>query len=115
MTTDRTKVRSALLADADTIINGDRNNQYGEPNQDFARSAAMIGAYLGVPIEQHDVAIIVTLIKCSRIRWSPTKRDHWQDLAGYAACGWDCVDGYDEAPADFISDPLRRAEQAGAA
>ena len=115
MTTDRTKVRSALLADADTIINGDRNVSYGPPSADFARTAAMWTAYLGTNIEQHDVAAMMALLKVSRIRWSPTKRDHWQDLAGYAACGWDCVDGYDEAPADFISDPLRRAEQAGAA
>ena len=59
----------------------------------------MWSAYLGVDIEQHDVAAMMALLKVSRIRWSPTKRDHWQDLAGYAACGWDCVDGYDEAPA----------------
>lgn len=88
-----TAPRSQLLADADELINGDRNAQYGPPTQDFTRTAAMWAAYLGTPIAPHDVAALMALLKLSRIAWSPEKHDHWADLAGYAACGWECAEG----------------------
>lgn len=31
------------------------------------------------------------LLKVSRLTWTPDKEDTWADIAGYAACGWDCV------------------------
>lgn len=83
--------RADLLAEAERLVNGDRNNQYGDPRQDFQRTATMWGAYLGVEIQPHDVAALMAMLKLSRIRWSPAKLDSWADLAGYAACGWDCV------------------------
>jgi hypothetical protein len=90
--------RSDLLTLADELVNGDRNNQYGDPIQDFARTADMWTAYLsgvaeregGVIIQPSDVAAMMGLLKISRIAWSPNKQDSWADLAGYAACGWDC-------------------------
>ena len=83
--------RGELLAGAEAAVNGDRNAQYGDPRQDFHRTAIMWSAYLGIQIEMHDVAALMALLKVSRIRWSPTKQDSWLDLAGYAACGWDCA------------------------
>lgn len=59
----------------------------------------MWAAYLGVPIAMHDVAAMMALVKVSRIRQSPTTRDSWTDLAGYASCGWDC------ARPDELADP----------
>lgn len=81
--------RAALLREAERLVNGDRNTQYDEPAADFARTAAMWSAYLGVPVALHDVAAMMALLKLARIRHSPTHRDNWTDLAGYAACGWD--------------------------
>lgn len=80
-----------MLAEAAGLVDGDRNAQYGDPRQDFQRTAAMWGAYLGVEVEPHDVAALMAILKVSRIRWSPEKRDSWVDLAGYAACGWHCA------------------------
>lgn len=80
--------RSAVLLGADAIVNGDRNIQYGEPTADFVRTAGMWSSYLGYVVEPHDVAALMSLLKLSRIRWSPDKFDSWQDLAGYAACGY---------------------------
>jgi hypothetical protein len=34
---------------------------------------------------------MMTMLKLSRISWSPEKRDHWVDGIGYLSCGWDCV------------------------
>lgn len=82
-------VRADLLAEAERLVNGDRNTQYDEPAADFARTAGMWSAYLGVPIAMHDVAAMMALLKLARIRHAPDKRDSWVDLAGYAACGFD--------------------------
>lgn len=81
--------RSRLLYEAEQIITGDRNAQYGEPHQDFARTAEMWSAYFGIPIEAHQVAGAMILLKISRTVWSPDKYDHWLDIAGYAACGYE--------------------------
>jgi hypothetical protein len=83
--------RREMLYEAAELVDGDRNNQYGDPRQDFQRTANMWTAYLGRPIAAHDVAAMMVMLKVSRIRWSPGKRDSWVDLAGYAACGWDCA------------------------
>jgi hypothetical protein len=84
--------RATLLFEAESIVNGDRNVQYGDPNADFARTAAMWSAFLGVEIQPWQVGAMMALLKISRISWSPEKYDSWLDLAGYAACGWDCVE-----------------------
>lgn len=89
-------IRSGVLAEAETLITGDRNNQYGPPHQDFQRSAEAANAYgyrgpHGLPLQAHDIAILISLVKVSRITWQPDKRDNWVDLAGYAACGYECV------------------------
>lgn len=90
--------RRDILNEAADLVDGDRNAQYGDPRQDFQRTAEMWGAYLGVPVAPHDVAALMCLLKVSRIRWSPAKRDSWADLAGYAACGWDCARPDDPEP-----------------
>lgn len=90
--------RSVLLEAAD-LVDGDRNAQYGDPIGDFRCTAEMWSAYLrrkgGVPasfeLEPHDIAAMMSLLKISRIGWSADKRDSWTDLAGYAACGYDCA------------------------
>jgi hypothetical protein len=96
--------RSEILRKAESLVNGDRNVQYGDPRSDFRRTATLWEAYLngvherhmhvGMPsdvifLDEHDVAVLMILLKVSRIAWSPEKEDSWADLAGYAACGWD--------------------------
>jgi hypothetical protein len=90
--------RAECLQTAEQLVNGDRNTQYDEPSADFRRTAGMWSAYLGVPIELHDVAAMMALLKLARIRHAPTKADSWVDLAGYAACGYD-VSGAGETQA----------------
>ena len=82
-------LRSEVLTEANDLINGDRNNQYGPPTKDFTRTARMWSAYLDIEIRPHDVAALMALLKLSRIAWQPEKRDSWVDLAGYAACGYE--------------------------
>lgn len=91
--------RSEILTEAITLINGERNSTYGDPLDDFATTASMWQTYVdrtiharnGLDIRPHDVAVMMSLLKIARMSWSPEKRDHWADLAGYTGCGWDCV------------------------
>jgi uncharacterized protein DUF6378/uncharacterized protein DUF4406 len=87
--------RASALNEARDLITGDRNNSYGPPTQDFQRSADALNAYGyrgpdGRDLAAHDVAIMVMAVKLSRLMWTPSKRDSWVDLAGYAACGYEC-------------------------
>jgi hypothetical protein len=92
--------RKDILEEAITLITGDRNNQYGPPTQDFDRTAKALSA-MGARWEgptgevrellPHDIALIVAMVKISRIQNDPAKRDNWADLAGYTGCGWECV------------------------
>lgn len=111
--------RSDMLEEAMELVDGDRNVDYGDPIQDFSRTGkywsihlsaifarrmhlmgfdmsedvnlGTILSHLEVLIEPHDVAIMMMQLKHSRLAWSPEKKDHWVDSAGYAACGWDCA------------------------
>lgn len=93
--------RADLLAEALQLITGDRNNSYGPPTQDFRRTAEMMNAlgYQRISPDDHtlldilpsDVALIISLVKISRLMHSRTKRDNWTDIAGYAGCGYECT------------------------
>lgn len=88
--------RASMLAEAEALVTGDRNSTYGPPTQDFSRTANALNAYGysgpgGRPLEGHDVAILMMALKLSRLMWTPDKRDSWVDIAGYAACGYECA------------------------
>jgi len=93
--------RQALLEEATKVITKDRNNSYGEPDQDFKRTAKLWNIYLAdkeykdaatqQDLEGYDVAIMMMLLKISRLSWNPTHKDSWLDLAGYAACGYETM------------------------
>lgn len=91
--------REQILRDAVELIVGDRNVDYGDPYDDFSLTADLWHSYLkrttekrgSFTIQAHDVAVLMALLKVSRLSWTPTKKDHWVDIAGYIGCGWDCV------------------------
>lgn len=93
--------RGKVLTTANSLVNGDRNKQYGPPTQDFQRTADALNAYGyrgpdGRLLLAHDTAIIQMALKISRLMWTPGKEDTWVDVAGYAACGYECAVNKDE-------------------
>ncbi len=80
---------SDILVEALRITSGDRQNQYGPPDQDFARTAKMWSALKGVEFTTEEVASFLCCVKLSR-NTHQSKRDNWVDLAGYARCGDIC-------------------------
>lgn len=90
--------RTELLERAAAIVTGERANQYGDAENNFAVIADMWCAYLqgcGVNIdflEPADVAAMMILLKVARIASGHAKDDNWVDIAGYAACGAEMED-----------------------
>lgn len=79
----------SVLLEASRLTAGDRQNQYGPPDQDFSRTAQMWTALKGVKFEPWEVAAFQICIKLSR-QTHQHKRDNWVDIAGYAHCGNIC-------------------------
>lgn len=86
--------RSDILDMAKRCVVGDREQDYGSPEQNFERIAEMWEAYMvgkctsaDVCIQPEDVAAMLALLKIARIASGHAKADNWVDLAGYAACG----------------------------
>jgi len=84
-----------ILDEANRLTSGDRQNQYGPPDQDFARTAQMWSTLKGVPFEPWEVAAFQICIKLSR-QTHQRKRDNWADIAGYAHCGNVCDEEADK-------------------
>ena len=78
-----------ILTEALNLTTGDRQNQYGPPDQDFVRTAQMWSALKGVKFSTTDVADFQICIKLSR-NTHQKKRDNYVDIAGYARCGDIC-------------------------
>jgi len=82
--------RGEILQTAEKYVNGDREQQYGTPENNFSIIAEYWNTYLdnkGNPqIDAHDVAVMMCLLKIARITSGQKKDDNYIDLAGYAAC-----------------------------
>ena len=80
--------RRKLLEKATAIVCEDRNQQYGWPEDNFARIANLWTAYMGKIVTPVDVAAMLALLKVAQIHATNGKSaDSWVDLAVYAACG----------------------------
>ena len=93
--------RKLLLEDAIRIVCADRNHAYGEPLRNLSRTADLLNAFLRgrtPPFKAQrdftadDVAAIGIILKLARLAPSPDLRDTWEDIAGYAAIGWECAE-----------------------
>ena len=82
-----------ILEKAKGIITGERQNDYGEVEDNFQTIANLFNAYLKSKanrkkeITAQDVAVLMILVKVARISSGHHKDDNWIDIAGYAACG----------------------------
>lgn len=85
--------RSEILEAAKKCVCGEREEQYGSPENNFSAIAALWDDYIfaakrkEVFITARDVALMMSLLKIAREATGGGKADNWIDLAGYAACG----------------------------
>lgn len=83
--------RSEILKAAERCVCTDRNQQYGEPEDNFRIIAALWNVYLfgrgaKSQLNPADVGAMMALFKLGRIATGGDKADNFIDLAGYAAC-----------------------------
>lgn len=76
-----------VLEEANAAVYGPRQQAYGHPRENFARTARLWAAYLDIPVTAMDVAQMMVLLKIARLMETPSHRDSWVDMAGYAATG----------------------------
>jgi hypothetical protein len=93
--------RTGILTLADDTVNGERQDQYGNPEDNFAVIGRLWEIFItakclsvdasGKPyckINPPDVANLMILLKVARnTTGNVDKVDTWVDIAGYAACG----------------------------
>lgn len=90
MTDEKTLYRVEALREAARIISGDRDIQYGGPEENFARIAKIWSVILNVPVTEEDVAMCMVGVKVARYaNKSGFQPDTWVDIAGYAGCGYE--------------------------
>jgi hypothetical protein len=84
--TPRHEARTSVLLEAQGLVHGDRNDQYGAPAEEYTRTVGMVNAMLGAklkePLLPEDLAYIMVCLKLSRQINKP-KRDSLTDAAGY--------------------------------
>uniref|UniRef100_A0AAU8GTY2 DUF6378 domain-containing protein n=1 Tax=Mycobacterium phage QTRlifeCrisis TaxID=3136627 RepID=A0AAU8GTY2_9VIRU len=76
----------SILEEAQRLIHGPRNKNYGHPRENFADISALFSAYLERPITDLDVANLMILVKVARVKGTGYHRDSYTDIAGYAGC-----------------------------
>lgn len=81
-----------MLHRAQALIQGQRQEDYGDKLQNFSQIAMLWQGYLAPKLQHHaaitpeDVALCMILVKMARLSKSPDHKDSVLDIAGYAGC-----------------------------
>ena len=73
----------SILAEADRIINGPRNDDYGNARTDYTRTVALFNLITGRDVSAEEGVMFMICVKLSR-EGHKHKRDNLVDLCGYA-------------------------------
>lgn len=84
--TDTPTTRAEILDAAKAIVTGEREKQYGSPEDNFGVIARLWSTYAGREFTPVDVAMMMTLLKVARIKTGHYKADSYIDACGYLAC-----------------------------
>jgi len=79
------KVTSDLLVEANKLVGGDRQKDYGDKVDNHSNIAKLWSAYLHIPVTAHDVALMMVLLKMARTKLGAVSRDTYVDMAAYGA------------------------------
>lgn len=85
------KNREWFLTEAETLINGDRANDYGEAKMNHQRIADIWSIVLDVEVTPEQVVACMIGVKLARLAENIDKDDSWIDIIGYAALGGEIV------------------------
>ena len=74
-----------FLSEATRLVGMDREKDYGDKVENHKNIARLWSAYLEVPIEAHDVAIMMALLKIARTKLGAVSKDTYIDMSAYSA------------------------------
>ncbi len=104
--------RVDVLEGAKVIVMGERNEEYGGPEDTFNAIAKLWEAYLNTDIGAADVAIMMILLKVARLAGSSySSADSWIDIAGYAACGSEISGCEAHVAVNKVDDEVKKANE----
>lgn len=81
----------SILIEADKLVNGDRQDDYGPPHIGMNNIAKVWSVILNTEVDGAQVALCMAALKLVRQSHKP-KRDNLVDVAGYAALVQMCED-----------------------
>ena len=94
--------RTEILEKANECVCGDREQDYGSPEDNFGIIAKLWSTYLDFDIAAVDVAMMMSLLKVARVKSGRTHEDNFVDLAGYAACAGEIAGKVAHNPIDML-------------
>jgi len=74
-----------FLSEATRLVGVDREKDYGDKVENHKNIARLWSAYLEVPIEAHNVAIMMALLKIARTKLGAVSKDTYIDMSAYSA------------------------------
>lgn len=73
----------SILAEAEEIVNGNRQSDYGDAKESFSRVATIASVMTGKELAPEDCCAVLMAVKLVRESFKH-KRDNLVDLCGYA-------------------------------
>lgn len=80
------------LNTAAELTTGNRNIDYGEPVDNYRRTAEIAGALLRKSFTPHEAAMFMVAVKLARLDTSPTKDDNYIDAMAYLGIAHECAE-----------------------
>lgn len=99
-------IRRETLQMAENCVCGNRESDYGKPEDNFKVIADLWTVYINgirniktseeyIAFSPEDVAIMMTLMKIGRITTGVSKPDNYVDACGYLACACEITTDFD--------------------
>jgi len=90
-----TRKRGNVLLEAHEVINGQRQDRYGNPEDSFRVIAKLWSTWIGKELFPRDVAMLMALLKVAREKHGAGKTDNYVDGCGYLALAADMAGSKD--------------------
>lgn len=107
--TNESNTRSYVLQKA-LEIGQVRGKTHGDAVDNMTHTAGLWASYLRFPISSADVAMMMSLLKASRIKCGTSEPDHFIDSAGYIAIAAQCSNDGRTPIAPYDDADVRRPE-----
>lgn len=98
-------IRDKVLTESNLLVHGDREDDYGTPQESLSGIAEEWSMELGVKVTPVQVARMMLRLKLRRSMQNPKHLDSWVDMAGYAAIGAELAQGVIGVE-DIVSDVI---------